>query len=63
MPDSSGNYPRWLPSPSLRDRETHLAYSPLQSACGAQVMWAQPGHPATQRPHCSSCERVLAAGK
>jgi hypothetical protein len=50
---------RWLPAPTLRDRELHLATDGNERGlCGQQVMWVRPGHETTQRPHCADCERL-----
>lgn len=50
-------WPRWLPGTNLRDRHTHLARSPRDSAgvCGFPVMWAREGHPSSTRPRCPEC--------
>lgn len=53
-------WPRWLPSPGLRSRETHHVARPGGTgACGAVVMWATVGHPTTTRPRCWVCERIV----
>ena len=50
---------RWLPAPHLLDHETHLAPESAGTAlCGAGVMYADPGHPTTQRPRCPECRRI-----
>ncbi|MEV0700165.1 hypothetical protein AB0I53_19965 [Saccharopolyspora sp. NPDC050389] len=50
-------YPRWLPGTSLRDLETHVVtqHRDTHGACGAPVMWAEPGHPTTFRNRCPDC--------
>ncbi|WP_093418125.1 hypothetical protein [Saccharopolyspora flava] len=49
---------RWLPAPTLRDLDVHLAASGTTTAvCGTPIMWAAPGHPSTLRPRCDDCVR------
>lgn len=45
-------WPRWLPGDSLRDRETHHVLRRGEPGlCGANVMWAEPGHPPQPPAH------------
>lgn len=49
-------WPRWLPAPYLRDQRTHYVQRRGErGACGAETMWAEPGHCTTERPHCREC--------
>ncbi|RCW40214.1 hypothetical protein DFQ14_11295 [Halopolyspora algeriensis] len=53
-------WPRWLPGTTLRDREVHWAPElNARAACGAEVMWAEPDHPATRRHRCPDCVRAV----
>lgn len=50
-------WPRWLPSPYLRDQKTHLVEQRGKRGLYEQeTMWAEPGHPTTKRPHCPECQ-------
>lgn len=52
-------WPRWLPSPGLRALDTHFVLWPGGAGeCGAEVMWADVGHPTTARPRCSVCLQI-----
>lgn len=54
---SQETWPRWLPAPNLRDNELHwtVRRGDETGACGAPVMWAEPGHPTTRRRRCRRC--------
>ncbi|MDR7302339.1 hypothetical protein [Haloactinomyces albus] len=53
-------WPRWLPGTTLRDRDAHWASDwKVRAACGAEVLWAEPGHPSTRRRRCPDCLRVV----
>lgn len=54
--DAGERWPRWLPAPYLRDQSTHYVQRRGErGACGAETMWAEPGHSTTERPHCREC--------
>jgi hypothetical protein len=56
-------WPRWLPAPYLRDQCTHYVQCRGErGACGAETMWAEPGHATTERPRCRECVHLSESG-
>lgn len=56
-------WPRWLPTPYLRDQRTHfVTQRGERGACGVETMWAKPGHPTTLRPRCRKCVSLVQRG-
>lgn len=56
MATGDEQWPRWLPTPNLRDQRTHfVTRRGERGACGVETMWAEPRHPTTLRSRCREC--------